>query len=148
MQKNRILKVVYEQLIHPLLMGIFGIEELLLHGSIHGSSIIGGGSSSSASVVVVASFFELVVGVTSDKRWWWIILDSSEISVKVEIISVTRQYKYNIANKNIKTPTENSTTKENEVPFIQGGVDISTNRRVLWRTREVLKDSMVKALGV
>ena len=42
MQKNRILKVDYEQLIHPLLMGVFGIEELF-HGSIHGSSIIGGG---------------------------------------------------------------------------------------------------------
>jgi len=108
-------------------------------------------SSSSASVVVVvASFFELVVGVTSDKRWWWIILDSSEISVKVEIISVTRQYKYNIANKNIKTktPTLTAVSTEDEVPFIQEGVDISTNRRVLWKAREAVRDSMVKALGV
>ena len=39
MQKNRILKVDYEQLIHPLLMGIFGIEELLFHGSIIGGGI-------------------------------------------------------------------------------------------------------------
>jgi len=100
-------------------------------------------SSSSASVVVVASFFELVVGDISDKWWRWIILDSSEISAKVEIISVTRQYKYNIEKQNIKTPTEAKTKESNEVPFIQEGVDISTNRRVLWKAREAVRDSMV-----
>ena len=66
-----------------------------------------------------------------------------EISVKVEMISVTRQYKYNIANKHIKTPMEAATKDWNEVPFITEGVDISTNRRVLWRAREVVRDSMV-----
>jgi len=35
-QKNRILKIVYEQLIHPHLVTVFGIEEFF-HGSIHGS---------------------------------------------------------------------------------------------------------------
>ena len=75
-------------------------------------------------------------------------MNSSEISVKVEIISVTRQYKYNIAKQNIKMPTYASTQNWNEVPFIQEGVDISTNRRVLWRAREAVRDSMVKALGV
>jgi len=102
-------------------------------------------------VVVVASFFELVVvGVISDEWWRWIILNSSEISVKVEIISVTRQYKYNIANKNIKTktPTLTAASTKDEVPFIQEGVDISTNRRVLWKAREAVRDSIVKALGV
>ena len=79
-------------------------------------------------------------------KLWWSILICSEISVKEEIISVTRQYKYNNANKNIKTPT--ATETKDEVPFIQEGVDISTNRRVLWRTREVVRDSMVKALGI
>ena len=138
------LKVVQKQLIHPHLVTVFGIEELF-HGSIHGSSIIGGGI-----FIIGIGIEELVVGVTSDKRWRWIILNSSEISVKVEIISVTRQYKYNIANKNIKTktPTLTAASTKDEVPFIQEGVDISTNRRVLWKAREAVRDSMVKALGV
>ena len=77
-------------------------------------------------------------------------MDSSEISAKVEIISVTRQYKYNIEKQNIKTktPTLTEASTKDEVPFIQEGVDISTNRRVLWKAREAVRDSMVKALGV